>query len=99
MVGEQTVDMTYLFEGMRDASGTTLAVLKLTRTLRFAGENANQRKILEQSSEGEILFDAALGRLHSATQTFKATIETTVGGARGTQLLEQKSEVSPQPAD
>jgi hypothetical protein len=91
--GTQTVETNYHYEGMREVEGKSFAVIRPIRTISFTGAEAPQRKLKEQSSEGEILFDAAAGRLHSSTLKHVVAITSGAGDTAQEQKIEQSIQV------
>lgn len=116
VVGKQTVETMYRYDGTRDIDGTTYAVIKPQLKMEFekkpdspetppAEGEAKQpatpkisMKIAEQSSDGEVLFDIAKGRLSSTTLNQKVTIDATVGGQAMQQKIDQKIELKVTPS-
>jgi hypothetical protein len=54
--------------------------------------------IKEQSSDGEVLFNIAAGRLHSTSLNQKVTIQANAGGQAIEQKIDQKIDVTVSPA-
>jgi hypothetical protein len=75
--GKQIVETTYKYIGTKDVEGVTHAVFQPTVTMSFEGAQA---KITEQSSDGEILFNVAEGRMVSSKLQQHVTIEQPGGG-------------------
>lgn len=112
-VGKQTVETTYRYEGSKDVKGTMLAVIRPQLKMEFENkppataegqpqqppeQQQSQMKIKEQSSEGEVLFNIAAGRLQSTTLKQKVTIETSGGGQPVLEKIDQKIDVTVSPA-
>jgi hypothetical protein len=100
-VGVQTIETTYQYEGMKDVKGTQFAVIKPTLKMSFGAAGEGQKpamSIKEQSSDGEVLFNVAAGRLHSTTLNQKVTIEANTAGQAIEQKIDQKIEVTVSPA-
>lgn len=108
-VGKQTIETTYTYEGTEDKEGTTYAVIKPQLKMEFDNAPVAEgqpkpatpplsMKIADQSSDGEILFNVAKGRLHATTLTQKVTIEATVGNQTVTQKIDQTIKVNVTPA-
>jgi uncharacterized protein DUF6263 len=111
-VGKQTVETTYRYEGTKDIKGTKYAVIKPQLKMDFenkaaaaegqpqqpAPQQQMQMKIKDQSSDGEVLFNIAAGRLHSTTLKQNVTIEANVQGQAIQQKIDQKIDVTVTPA-
>jgi hypothetical protein len=111
-VGKQTVETTYRYEGTKDIKGTKFAVIKPQLKMEFenqaaakagepqqpAAQQNMQMKIKEQSSDGEVLFNIAAGRLQSTSLKQNVTIEATVNGQPIQQKIDQKIDVTVTPA-
>ncbi|MEX2309282.1 MAG: DUF6263 family protein [Pirellulales bacterium] len=96
MVGTQTVQTTYRYEGDKEMDGTTYSVIRPELKMDFAN-NAQpnlQMKIGEQSSDGEVLFNVDEGRLHTSTLNQNLTLDITVGGQPMKQKIDQKINVT-----
>ncbi|HEX3601627.1 MAG TPA: DUF6263 family protein [Lacipirellulaceae bacterium] len=104
--GKQTVETTYRYEGTKDIDGTTYAVIKPQLKMDFekpaatAGQPAQQlsMKIADQSSDGEVLFNIAKGRLSSTNLQQKVSIDATVNGQSMQQKIDQKIDVKVTPS-
>lgn len=101
--GKQTVETTYTYDGTKDADGVTYAVIKpeLKMTFGERPEGAKPQlsmKIVDQSSDGEILFNVSKGRLSSTTLKQNVTIEAKVASQTIQQKIDQKIEVKVTPA-
>jgi hypothetical protein len=92
--GTQSVETNYHYEGMREVEGQSLAVIRPVRTINFGSAQALQRQVKEQSSEGQILFDASAGRLHSSTLKHTVTITVGAGETAQEQKIEQSIQVT-----
>jgi len=112
-VGKQTVETKYLYEGTKDIKGTMFALIKPQLTMSFGDAPAAAKegeakppappqqvpmKIKDQTSDGEILFNIAAGRLSSTTLKQNVTIEATVQGQPIEQKIDQKIDVTVTPA-
>jgi Family of unknown function (DUF6263) len=111
-VGKQTVETTYQYEGTKDIKGTNFAVIKPQLKMEFenqaaakpgepqqpAAQQNMQMKIKEQSSDGEVLFNIAAGRLQSTSLKQNVTIEASVNGQPIQQKIDQKIDVTVTPA-
>lgn len=113
-VGKQSVETTYTYEGTKEIDGTTYAVIKPQLKMEFETKKAAapepgqpqqpapqqqlQMTIADQSSDGEVLFNIAKGRLHSTTLQQKVTIDATVGGQKLQQKIDQKIDVKVMPS-
>jgi hypothetical protein len=101
MVGTQTVETTYQYEGTKEVDDATYALIRPQLAMAF-GEPAQpgvQMKIGEQSSDGEILFNVEEGRLHTSTLNQNVTIDVTAGGQAMQQKIDQRIEVKVTPAE
>ncbi len=112
-VGKQTVETTYRYDGTKDIKGTMFAVIKPQLKMEFedqapaakagqpqqpAAQQNMQMKIKEQTSDGEVLFNMAAGRLQSTTLNQKVTIEASVNGQPIQQKIDQKIDVTVTPS-
>jgi hypothetical protein len=100
-VGTQTIETTYLYDGTKDVKGTTFALIKPTLKMEFGAAAEGQKpamSIKEQSSDGEILFNIAAGRLHSTVLNQKVTIQANAAGQPVEQKINQKIDVTVSPA-
>ncbi len=75
--GKQIVETTYRYVGTKDVEGVQFAEFQPTIKTNFEGA---QVKISEQTSDGEILFNMAEGRLDSSKLEQHVTIEQPGGG-------------------
>jgi hypothetical protein len=75
--GKQIVETTYKYQGTKEVEGVMHAIFKPTITMNFEGA---QVKIAEQSSDGEILFNVAEGRLDSSKLEQHVAIDQPAGG-------------------
>jgi hypothetical protein len=101
MVGTQTVETTYRFEGTKEAEGATFAVIRPQLKMEFANaaQPNVQMKISEQSSDGEILFNVEDGRLHTSRLTQDVTLDITASGQSMKQKIDQQIDVTVSPAE
>jgi hypothetical protein len=112
-IGKQSVETTYRYEGTKDIDGATYAVIRPQLKMEFESKPAEaqpgqpqqpapqqqlEMKIKDQSSDGEVLFNVAAGRLHSTSLKQNVTIEAKVGGQPIEQKIDQKIEVTVTPA-
>jgi hypothetical protein len=100
-VGTQTIETTYRYEGTKDIKGATFALIKPTLKMEFGAAVEGQKpamSIKEQSSDGEVLFNIAAGRLQSTTLNQKVTIQANAAGQPIEQKIDQKIEVKVSPA-
>ena len=100
MVGKQTVETTYRYEGTKVIDGTTYAVIRPQLIMEF-GANPQptvQMKIAEQGSNGEVLFNVEEGRLHTSTLNQNVTLDIVAGGQSMKQKIDQKIDVKVSPA-
>jgi hypothetical protein len=110
-VGKQTVETTYRYEGTKDIEGKKLAVIKPQLKMEFeeqatpkegepqqpAPQQQMQMKIKDQTSDGEVLFNIAAGRLQSTSLNQIVTIEASVAGQAIQQKIDQKINVTVSP--
>jgi hypothetical protein len=75
--GKQIVETTYRYEGTKEVEGVKHAEFQPTIKMNFEGA---QVKISEQTSDGEILFNVAEGRLDSSKLEQHVTIDQPGGG-------------------
>lgn len=94
-MGNQEVVTTYKYMGTKEVDGKSFAVIEPKQEINTeADPNAQvQMSIAEQSSEGEILFDRELGRLHSSQLKQNIEMEMTVQGQVVTQTIDQTIEM------
>jgi hypothetical protein len=112
-VGKQTVETTYRYEGTKDVKGTKFAVIKPQLKMEFdnqppaakegqpqqpAAQQNMQMKIKDQTSDGEVLFNIAAGRLQSTSLKQNVSIEASVNGQPIQQKIDQKIDVTVTPA-
>jgi hypothetical protein len=112
-VGKQTVETTYRYVESKDIKGTMFAVIKPQLKMEFedqpaapkpgqpqqpAAQQNMQMKIKDQSSDGEVLFNIAAGRLQSTSLKQNVTIEATVNGQPIQQKIDQKIDVTVTPS-
>lgn len=91
--GKQIVETTYRYEGTKDIEGVTYAEFQPTIKMNFEGA---QVKIVEQTSDGEILFNTVEGRLGSSKLEQHVTIDQPGGG--GQTKIDQEIIVKVEPA-
>jgi len=108
--GKQTVETTYTYDGTKEADGVNYAVIKPQLKMAFEERPAPAEgqpkapapqlsmKIVDQNSDGEILFNLSKGRLSSTTLKQNVTIEAKVAGQTIQQKIDQKIEVKVAPA-
>jgi hypothetical protein len=75
--GKQVVETNYRYEDTKEIDGVAYAVLRPSITLNFEGAPV---KITGQTSDGEILFNVAEGRLDSTNLKQQMTLEQPGGG-------------------
>jgi hypothetical protein len=105
--------MTFRYEGTKDINGTKYAVIKPQRKIEFENPPAEkagqpklpaarpnaQLKIKEQTSDGEMLFNIAAGRLQSTSLTHNLVVEANENGKPvQEQKFDQKINVTMTPA-
>jgi hypothetical protein len=97
--GKQIIETTYRYDGTKDVNGTTFAVIKPQQKFEFVAPAEDPAapapqgpkiKVVEQNSEGEVLFNIKAGRLHSMTVDNKLTVDTTAGGNPIQPKIQQK---------
>jgi hypothetical protein len=105
----QTVETTYTYEGTKDVEGTTFALIRPEMKIEFGPPEAKADgaaaekpqldiNVSEQSSKGEVLFDAAAGRLHSSEVKQDYTLDVNANGQAMKQKVEQTVTVKVKPA-
>lgn len=109
--GKQSVETVYTYEGTKDMDGATYAVIKPQLKMAFEGQAVAvegqpkppappvSMKVVDQNSDGEILFNISKGRLSSTTLRQNVTIEASAAGRTGQQKIDQKIEVKVATAD
>jgi hypothetical protein len=75
--GKQVVETVYKYQGTKEVDGVMHATFKPAIKMSFEGAQA---KITEQTSDGEILFNVAEGRMDSSKLEQHVTIEQPGGG-------------------
>jgi hypothetical protein len=99
--GKQTVETTYVYDGVKEMDGAKFAVIKPQLKMEFENKPGAAQpmtmKIADQSSEGEVLFNIDQGRLSSTTLQQKVTIDATVNGQSLQQKIEQNIDVKVSP--
>jgi hypothetical protein len=97
--GTQVIETTYLYDGTKEIDGKSFAVIKPQQKFDFippaenAADPARQVasiKVVEQSSEGEVLFNIGDGRLYSMSVDNKLTVDTVANGNPIQPKIEQK---------
>ena len=93
--GKQEVLTTYEYVGTKEVDGKAYAEIKPKMEIKSdVDPNAlMQMSIADQSSEGEILFDRELGRLHSSNIKQKIEMEMNVQGQSITSTIDQTIEM------
>jgi hypothetical protein len=101
VVGKQTIETTYTYQGTKDADGKQQAAIGAKRTVKYDEPEGGTIRVAikEQSSDGETLFNVSDGRLNTATLNQLITIVASGGGQTITQKLDQKSKVTVRPAE
>jgi hypothetical protein len=92
-VGKQATETVYRYHGTKDVDGTTFAVIKPEQRFGFreAPQQAAPTEVVEQHSDGEILFNIDKGYLASMTVDNSMTINTaTADGKPIRPKIEQK---------
>jgi hypothetical protein len=90
------VDTTYKIEGAKEMAGDNHAVISADRKVGIAkGDNQLlEVEIKEQTSDGQVLFNADKGRLRSMTHKQKVVMTASAAGQSIEQSLDQTSEVT-----
>jgi hypothetical protein len=96
--GKQVTEMAYKYVGPKEIEGVNYAMFEPTMKMTFEGTPQVQMKVSEQETGGEILFNAAEGRLHSTKIDQKVTIDISVGGQAMQQKIDQTIDVKVTPA-
>jgi hypothetical protein len=101
VVGKQTIETTYTYNGEKEVEGKQQAMIGAKRTVMYESPpgQAVQVAIKDQTSEGETLFNVTDGRLSSAKLNQSITIEAMAAANKVTQKLDQKSNVTVRPAE
>ncbi len=99
MVGKQTVETSYRYEGMKDVDGVNLAVFRPSIKMEFEGDQMAQMKITEQQSDGEVLFNQEAGRLDSMALHQMTKMDVTIAGQTFQQQIDQLIEIHISPAE
>jgi hypothetical protein len=97
--GKVNVETTYTYEGTRDVDGVTMAVFRPTLTMGFAGENSAQMRVVEERTDGEMLFNQAAGRLDSIHMQQMTKLEMTIGDQKIEQQIDQLIEAVVTPVE
>lgn len=97
--GNQTVETTYTFDGVREADGTTLAVIKPTLNMQLANNPMMEMKMKEQKTDGEVLFDMGAGRLRSMSINLNITLDMVAQGMTMPGTIVQKIDVKVTPGE
>jgi hypothetical protein len=97
--GKQIIETTYIYEGAKEIDGTRFAVIKQVQKFdslpppegatAATGQAANM-KVVEQSSDGEVLFNIEAGRLHSMSVHNDITVDAIANGKPIQPKIEQK---------
>jgi hypothetical protein len=91
--GSQTVETTYTFDGLRDADGTTFAVIKPSMNMQLANNPMMEMKMKEQKTDGEVLFDVKAGRLSSMSINLNIGLDMVAQGMTMPGTIVQKIDV------
>jgi hypothetical protein len=92
-VGKQATETVYRYHGTKDVDGTTFAVIKPEQRFGFREppQQAAPAEVVEQHSDGEILFNIAEGYLASMRIDNSMTIDTATADGKPIQpKIEQK---------
>lgn len=99
MVGKQTVETTYVYDGTKDVGGTTYDVFRPSIKMGFEGQGTMKISVKKQTSSGEILFNGEAGRLHSSKLVQDLTMDMMVSGQALSQEIHQAVDVMVNPVD
>jgi predicted secreted protein len=99
MAGQQKVETTYTYEGPKEVDGKTYQVFKPSVKMSFGGQGPMQMTLKDQKSDGEILFDAEAGRLHSSKLNQDLTMSVNMGEQVFDQTIHQVVDVKVTPAE
>jgi hypothetical protein len=95
---KQIVETSYTYEGTKDLDGSTFALFKPQLTMKFEGEKKpGKPSITQQSSDGEVLFNIAKGRLRSMKLDQHVTIDPNLGNQSPPQQIEQRIDIEVSP--
>lgn len=100
-VGKQATETVYHYEGTKDVDGTTFAVIKPEQRFHFREppQQAAPAEVVEQHSDGEILFNVAKGYLASMNVDNSMTISAVTTDGKPIQpKIEQKIALKLTPA-
>jgi predicted secreted protein len=98
MAGQQKVETTYTYEGMKDVGGTTYAAFKPELKMTIAGQGQMQMTVKDQKSDGEILFNPEAGRIHSSKLNQDMVMTMKMGDQAFEQKIHQVVDVQVTPA-
>lgn len=93
----ESIEMTFTYDGTRDADGTTYAVIKPSLKLDLGQSPAVQMKVKDQKTDGEVLFDVQAGELHSLSINRKLTIDIAAMGQTMPGMMDQNIEIKVTP--
>jgi hypothetical protein len=92
-----TVETEYRYEGEKEVDGRTYAIIRPTLSMDLMGNDKLQTKVREQSTNGEILFDVADGRVHSIDLEHQAAVDVTTDGQTLAESIDQQIKVKVMP--
>ncbi len=98
MVGKMIVQTAYEYQGTKDVDGATCAVISPTVTMKIEGQAQVPVTVQDQTSDGQILFNADAGRLLSSKIKQGMTLGITVQGQTIQQQIDQTNSVKLTPA-
>jgi Family of unknown function (DUF6263) len=99
LLGKETVQTTYRYEGNKDMEGTTFALIQPTLELSASGTDAMSVNVKEQKTEGEILFNPAVGWLHSSHVQQDVNVDLTKMGQTLPATIKNVTDVKVTPAE
>jgi hypothetical protein len=89
VLGKQTIKTTYRYTGPKEVDGVACEAFAPSIDISFAGTDAAQAEVTEQTSEGEMLFNREAGRLQSSQLDQSMEIIVTMGEQQVSQSLKQ----------
>jgi hypothetical protein len=99
MVGQQKVQTTYTYDGTKEVDGQSYYLFKPTVKMTFEGQGPMQMTLKEQKSDGEILFNADAGRMHSSKLNQDLAMSMNMGDQAFEQKIHQVVDVQVTPAE
>jgi hypothetical protein len=93
-LGAQKAVHDYRYHGIKQVNGTSLAVLKSKCEIQWQPTPNLHINVIDQSSDGEILFELNNGRLQSDKLDQRGTIEVVVRGQKVPGTIDQSSRVA-----